>query len=59
MREIVTPTGAVYAWVSVDERCLNIKLNAGSAKGKTVKLDKAIIPQLKNILAEAEFFKCL
>lgn len=59
MREIVTPTGEVYATISVDERSLLIELNQGTSKGYIIKLDKAVIPQLKTILVEAEFFKCL
>lgn len=59
MREIITPTGEVYAMISVDERSLLIELNQGTGKGYIIKLDKAVIPQLKTFLAEAEFFKCL
>ena len=55
MREIVTPDGKVYARVEVDEVHLNIQLV--NSKGIWIVMDKKIIPQLVNILREAEFFK--
>lgn len=59
MREIVKPNGEVYCFVEVDEQLLKIKLNQGTGAGMTITLDAKIIPQLKQVLAEAEFFKVI
>jgi hypothetical protein len=59
MKEIVKPNGEVYCYVSVEDGILKIKLNNGSAAGMEVRLDAKIIPQLRSILAEADFFKTL
>lgn len=57
MKEIVKPTGEVYCWVGVEEGLLKFKLNQGTGKGLTVNLDAKIVPQLRQILTEAEFLK--
>ena len=54
MREILKPDGEVYAWVSVEDGLLKLKMNQGTAKGLTVQLDAKIVPQLRQILTEAE-----
>jgi hypothetical protein len=53
MREIVTPAGDVYCTVEVKDGKLIFTLR----EGYKVLLDSKIIPQLKQILNEAEFFK--
>ena len=57
MREIVTPEGKIYARVVVDEHQLKIQLM--NAHGVWVTMDKKVIPQLRQLLTEAEFFKYL
>ena len=57
MREIKKPNGEVYCYVSVDHDLLKIKLNQGTGAGMIVQLDAKIVPQLRQILAEAEFLK--
>jgi hypothetical protein len=57
MREIVTPDGKVYARIVVDEK--HFKIQLANAHGVWVAMDKKIIPQLRQLLAEAEFFKFL
>ena len=57
MREIYKPDGEIYCFVSVNNGLLKIKLNQGTGKGYEVRLDEKIIPQLKQVLTEAEFFK--
>ena len=57
MREIVTPDGKVYARVVVDEKHFKIQLT--NAHGVWITMDKKIIPQLRQLLTEAEFFKLL
>ena len=53
MREIKKPDGSVYCTVEVSDGMLKMTL-----KGNYVMLlDAKIIPQLRQILAEAEFFK--
>ena len=59
MREIATPTGEVYCFVEVKDGSLRIRINQGSSKGYEFRLDEKIIPQLRNILAEYEFFKSI
>ena len=53
MREIVTPNGSVYCTVEVKDGKLVFTLK----QGHKVVLDAKVIPQLKQILNEAEFFK--
>lgn len=55
MREIVKPDGTVYAYVSLENGQLLIKLNQGKHKGLGINLDAKIVPQLRQILAQAEF----
>ncbi len=57
MREIRRADGSVYLYVTVENGQLRFKLNSGNAKGVEVCMDAKVIPQLKQILAEAEFFK--
>ena len=58
MRAIVKPNGDVYAKVYVDSQHLQIVLE--QAQGKpTIILDAKVIPQLRQILTEAEFFKTI
>ncbi len=57
MKEIRRPDGSVYAFVSVEEGTLVIKLNQGKHKGLALQLDAKIIPQLRTILAQAEILK--
>jgi hypothetical protein len=44
-------------YVSVEDGQLRLKLNAGNAKGIEVRMDAKVIPELRQILAEAEFLK--
>jgi hypothetical protein len=53
MREIVTPQGSVYCTVEVKDGKLTFTLR----EGYKVVLDAKIIPQLKQILNEADFLK--
>lgn len=53
MREIVKPDGKVYCTVEVKHGHLIFTLQSGCK----VLLDAKVIPQLKQILTEAEFFK--
>lgn len=55
MREITTPEGKIYARVEVDEKKLRIQL--AQHNNVWVQMDARVIPQLRQILAEAEFFK--
>lgn len=59
MREITKPNGEVYCWVGVDGGLLKIKMNQGTGKGMTVQLDEKVIPQLRQLLTEAEFLKII
>jgi hypothetical protein len=53
MREIVTPKGDIYARVEVRDGKLVIHMSTGYQ----VVMDAKVIPQLRQILTEAEFFK--
>jgi hypothetical protein len=55
LREITKPDGSVYAFVIVEDGRLLIKLNQGKHKGLALNLDAKIIPQLRQILSQAEF----
>lgn len=57
MREIVTPDGKVYARVVVNNQHLKIQL--AQSHGVWIIMDKKVIPQLRQLLTEAEFFKYL
>jgi hypothetical protein len=59
MREIVTPSGEVYARVKLEDNKLMLQLCKGSARDLWIQMDAKVIPQLRNILAEADFFKHL
>lgn len=65
MKEIVSPDGKrVHAYVSVENGILIIKSiywehQSGLIEGSTIRLDATTIPQLRQILVEAEFFKCI
>ena len=59
MKELYKPTGEVYCFVSVSNGLLKIKLNDGPGKGYSVVLDAKIVPQFRQALTEAEFFKVL
>ena len=54
MKTITKSDGSVYAYVSVEDGILLIKLNQGKHKGLGIQLDAKIIPQLRTILAQAE-----
>ena len=56
MREIVKPNGEVYAKVWVDSDKLQIQLMQ-TAPQPTIIMDAKVIPQLRQILTEADFFK--
>lgn len=59
MRTIVKPDGTVYCYISLENGQLLIKLNQGKHKGLGINLDAKIIPQLKQLLNEAEFLNYL
>lgn len=59
MKKIVKPDGTVYCYISLEDGQLLIKLNQGKHKGLGINLDAKIIPQLRQLLNEAEFFKYL
>lgn len=44
-------------YVSVENGQLILKLNSGTAKGVEVRMDAKVIPQLRQILTEAEMLK--
>lgn len=56
MRDIVKPDGEVYARVNVENGQLRIKLMQTPSQPVVV-MDAKVIPQLRQILAEAEFLK--
>ena len=53
MREIKRPDGTVYCTIEVSDGMIKMTLK----NNYVVLLDAKIIPQLRQILAEAEFFK--
>ncbi len=55
MREILKPSGEVYARVEVNEQQLRIQL--AQHQNVWVVMDAKVIPQLSDILKEAIFFK--
>lgn len=59
MREIITPSGEIYAKVKLEDGRLMLQLCKGSAKDLWIQMDAKVIPQLRTILAEADFFKTL
>lgn len=56
MREIIKPNGEVYARVHVLDGQLRIQLTQAETQ-PTIIMDAKIIPQLRQILTEAEFLK--
>ena len=56
MREITKPNGEVYARVYVVDGQLRIQLMQTETQ-PTVVMDAKVIPQLRQILTEAEFLK--
>ena len=56
MKEIVKPNGEVYARVQVEDGQLRIQLVQASNQ-PTIVMDAKVIPQLRQILTEAEFLK--
>lgn len=59
MREILIPDGQPYMKVSLDKNNLELLLCHGRFAGTQIRLDPKIIPQLRQLLTEAEFFKAL
>ena len=58
MREIVNHlSGRVYMEVEVRDGLLKLKCLHGAAADMTYTVDAKIIPQLRQILTEAEFLK--
>lgn len=57
MREIKNPSGETYARVKVEDGKLMIQLAKGNYNNLWIHMDAKIIPQLRQILAEAEFLK--
>lgn len=56
MRDIIKPNGEVYARVHVENGQLKIKLMQTPSQPVVV-MDAKVIPQLRQILTEAEFLK--
>jgi hypothetical protein len=54
VREIIKPNGQVYARVKVEEGMLKIQLAQSSIPDCWINMDAKIIPELKQILMEAE-----
>lgn len=59
MRKITTDKGDVYAVVALEHGILKLQLKKSSIPDAWITMDAKIIPQLRSILAEAEFFKSL
>jgi len=57
MREIIKSNGEVYMEVEVKDGFLKLKCLQGTAANLTYEVDAKIIPQLRQILTEAEFLK--
>ena len=56
MREITKPNGEVYARIHVEDGQLKLQLTQVETQ-PTIIMDAKIIPQLRQILTEAEFLK--
>lgn len=54
MKQIVKPNGDVYARVKVEDGMLQIQLCQSSIPDSWITMDSKIIPQLRQILTEAE-----
>lgn len=59
MRAIRRSNGEVYMYVSVEDGQLRLKLNSGNVKGVEIRMDAKVIPELRQILTEAEILNCL
>ncbi len=46
-------------YVSVEDGQLRLKLNSGNVKGVEIRMDAKVIPELRQILTEAEILNCL
>jgi hypothetical protein len=57
LREIVKPNGEVYARIKVEEGRFSIQLAQSNISDTWIHMDAKIIPQLRQILTEAEFLK--
>jgi hypothetical protein len=57
MRKIIKSNGEVYMEVEVKDGFLKLKCLQGTAANLTYEVDAKIIPQLRQILTEAEFLK--
>ena len=57
MKQIVKPNGQPYMEVEVKDGFLKLKCLQGTAANLTYQVDAKIIPQLRQILTEAEFLK--
>ena len=59
MREIRTPNGEVYLRVELNEKHLRLQPARYQNDNFWFVLDAKVVPQLSEMLREAEFFKCL
>jgi len=59
MREIIKPNGEVYMKVELKDGLLRLCCTNGTAKDLWYQVDAKIIPQLRQLLSEAEFLKYL
>lgn len=59
MREIRKPNGDVYLRVELDEKHLRMQPARYQKDNFWFVLDAKVVPQLAEMLREAEFFKCL
>jgi hypothetical protein len=57
MKQIVKPDGQPYMEVEVNDGLLRFKCLQGTAARYTYQVDAKVIPQLRQILTEAEFLK--
>jgi hypothetical protein len=57
LREIKRKDGSVYLYVIVEDGKLRLKPNSGTAKGIEIVMDAKVIPELRQILTEAEILK--
>ena len=59
MREILDNSGNAYARVKIENGMLMIQLCKSSLPKAWITMDAKVIPQLRQLLTEAEFFKTL
>ena len=57
MKQIVKPDGQPYLEVEVKDGLLKLTCLQGTAANITYQVDAKVIPQLRQILTEAEFLK--